>query len=357
MHLTQLQCEHFRGLEALCFQPVPGTNVIRGENAQGKTSLLEALLFLTTSKSHRTTAESDLVRHGGDDFHIRGRVVRADRAVEMEAHWWKGNKRFKVNGLALQRVSDVLGKVNVVFFSPEDTALVQGAAAQRRRFLDMALSQLSPEYLHALQQYRQVLRQRNELLRNSNLDPAHLDAWDEQLAEQGETLMRERSTFLEQLAAHAADAYREIAAMEKLELAYRPDVKTVAPLLKALQAARRADLKQGVTTRGPHRDDFEFLIEGVAARNFGSQGQQKTAALTVKLAELRLARERTGEYPVLMLDDVVSELDASRSRRLFEALTRDIQCLVTTTDLTPQNGLFGRDCAEFLIKGGRLEEA
>lgn len=355
MHLVRLKAEGFRCLNEIDYTPSPGLNVIRGDNAQGKTSLLEALLFAATSKSHRTTQESDLVQHGQEGFQVRAEVQRSGRDVVLESNYWRGAKRFKVNGVAQTRVSDILGKVNLVFFSPEDVDLVRGAASQRRRFLDMELSQLNPGYLNALQQYRQLLRQRNETLRKPDPDAALLDVWDEQLAAQGEALMKDRAAFVDALGEHAAAAYRQVAEDEPLKVTYKPDIREPGSLAATLKASRRSDLKQAVTSRGPHRDDLEFAIAGRPARHFGSQGQQRSTALALKLAEVELVHERAREYPVLMLDDVLSELDTRRSTRLFEAIPEGVQCLVTTTDLTDRQGLFGEDCSYSCIRSGRLE--
>lgn len=355
MELTELTCDGFRCLRDIEFRPGPGINVIRGDNAQGKTSLLEAILFLTTSKSHRTNIESNLVAHGSDAFHIAGQVRRRHRDVRLEAHWWKGAKRFRVNGVAQTRVSDILGKAHVVFFSPEDVGLVRGGASHRRRFLDMELSQLSPGYLRALQEYRQVLRQRNGVLRTSGADTALLDAWDNQLVRHGAVLTEERERFLGELSGRTAQAHARIAREEALALAYVPDVRAGASLREALVAARDSDRRQGFTARGPHRDDIEFMIEGKPARHFASQGQQRTVALALKLGELELVHAMTDEYPILMLDDVLSELDEPRSRRLFDAIPQEAQCLLTTTDMAPTSPQFGAKWAEFLIRAGRLE--
>ncbi|MCC6491240.1 MAG: DNA replication/repair protein RecF, partial [Candidatus Hydrogenedentes bacterium] len=352
MLLIELTCENFRGLSTMSVAPGPGVNLIRGDNAQGKTSILEALLYLATSKSHRTNLESELARRGESGFRIAALVRRQDRDVNVEAVWWQGSKRIRVNGVNQARVSEILGKIIVVFFSPEDVALVRGSAAQRRTFLDMELSQISPRYLHALQQYRQAVKQRNELLRQQQPDDALLDAWDAQLATHGATLMEERRQFVEQLAPGAAQAYEAIAEKEPMVLGYKPDVRMDASLSEILAASRKTDIRQGMTTRGPHRDDLSFDVDEKAARPFASQGQQKTAALALKLAELDLVRARTGEYPILMLDDVFSELDAGRSRRLLTAIPPEAQCLMTTTDLTAREDLFGASCARFHIQAG-----
>lgn len=336
-------------------EPSPGINVIRGENAQGKTSLLEAVLFGATSKSHRTSTETELVGHGAEGFSLDLHVRRRDRDVMIQSRWRQGVKRFKVNGVPQTRVSEILGKVKVVLFTPEDIALVKGGASLRRRFLDMELSQLHPAYLNALQQYRQALRHRNELLRGVRVDEEVLHVWDEQLVRTGTVLIRERAAFVTEVAALAAQAYGRIAGGEAFSLAYEPDVGPEESLREALERARASDIRQGMTRRGPHRDDLAFLVAGRGARSHGSQGQQKSAVLALKLAELELVKGHTGEYPILMLDEVLAELDERRGRQLFEALDGSVQCLLTTTELEDRRGFFDRGCSQFLIADGVLK--
>lgn len=355
MHILEFTCDGFRSLAQVELRPGPRINVIRGRNAQGKTTLLEALLYAATSKSHRTNNEQELVQHGKQGFHIQALVQRHDRQVVLDAIWWQGAKRFKVNGVAQTRVSDILGKVNLVFFSPEDVDLVRGSAAARRKFLDMELSQLSPHYLNALQQYRQVLRQRNEVLKQHVKDTALLEAWDAQLVQHGRLLMVERTGFISELAGHARTAYDRIAGDEQLSLRYDPDIREASDYAKVLRAACDVDRRQGLTTRGPHRDDVHFEVQERAARQFASQGQQRTAALALKLAELELVRSRTGEYPIFMLDDVLSELDATRARQFFDAIPEGVQCLLTTTEQETERALFGPDSTYFCMKRGHLE--
>jgi DNA replication and repair protein RecF len=352
MQLLELTCHRFRCLQDITFVPDTGVNVIRGRNAQGKTSLLEALLFLTTTKSHRTNVDSELSRHGEPGFHLSARIQRRDRMVSLEAVFWGGVKRFKVNGVAQSRLSDILGKANAVLFSPEDLELIKGSAAHRRHFNDMELSQLNAKYLAALQQFRQVLRQRNELLRRVPLDATQLDVWDAQFIAHAQTLMSDRAEFIEELAARAKEAYAEIAAGEPLDIRYEPNVASPADLEAVLRKTRDSDARRQMTTRGPHRDDMEFLIGGTPARSFASQGQQRTAALAVKLAEAALLHARTGEYPILMLDEALGELDDERARRLFSSIAPEIQCLITTADLTRRTIAIPRPCALFDVEHG-----
>lgn len=357
MRLLELHCQSFRCLDGLRFEPGAGLNVIRGGNAQGKTSVLEAILFAATSKSHRTNNEEDLVRHGAESFHIAVSAERADRSVRIEANWWQGAKRFKVNGVAQARVSDILGRLHVVFFSPEDIELVKGGAGERRRFLDMELSQVDASYLASLQQYRQVLRQRNELLRGGHPDPDLFAAWDTQLAAHGGALIAARRSFLLDLAPLAAEAHARIADGELLALEYNPDVEDAENLLQMLERNRASDIRRGTTGRGPHRDEVRLSVAGHPARSHGSQGQQRTAALSLKLAELQLVKRRTGEYPVLMLDEVLAELDASRADSLFDAIPSEVQCIMTTTDASPSSALSERPCRVFQIERGHLDPA
>ena len=355
MHLLNAACRHFRCLNDIGFSPSPKINVIHGDNGQGKTTLLESILYGATSKSHRTVHENDLPRYGADEFHVLLQAQRSDRDVTIAAHWFKGVKRFKVNGVSQSRVSDILGRLNVVLFSPEDVELVKGSGAARRRFLDMEISQVHPQYLQALQAYRRVLRQRNELLRTHNPDPDLLAVWDAQLVEHAAVLIRERDAYITELATLATEAYHDIAQEGPLTLTYRPDVADAEEFAAILAKGREVDIRRGMTAHGPHRDDIEILIANQRARSHASQGQQKTVALALKLAEVTLVKRRTGEFPILMLDEVLAELDPHRARRLFETLPATLQCLVTTTAQARLQEAIGIDCAQFHIQGGEIE--
>ena len=356
MRLLHHEAKGFRCLDTLRLEPGPGLNVVRGRNAQGKTSVLESILFAATSKSHRTTQERELLHHRDESFHLKTAVERGGRELMIEANWWRGAKRFKVNGVPQTRMSDVLGKLNVVLFSPEDVEIVKGSAAVRRKFLDMELSQIEPRYLQALQHFRQVLRQRNELLRGRKPDRELVRAWEPQYLEAGAAIMDARARFVEELGAHATATHAAIGGGEGLQVAYAPDVAEPGQLERALDESFERDVRRQQTMRGPHRDDIALRVGEQTARAFGSQGQQKTAALALRLALVQLVRARMGEYPVLMLDEVIAELDADRSRRLFESIPLEVQCIATTTSL--EGGAptgYGGELAEFRIEGGQLE--
>lgn len=357
MQLKRLTCKNFRCLSDLSFAPDPGINVIRGRNAQGKTSVLEAVLVAATSKSHRTNVDSELVARGQDGFSIALDVRRRDRDVTIETNWWQGAKRFKVNGVAQTKISDILGAVRVVFFSPEDIALVKGAAAVRRKFLDMSLSQLSRTYLEALQRYRQALRQRNELLRAHRVDPDLLAPWDAQLAEHGTQIREERAAFVHQIAGLAQSAYARFTAGEPLRIEYRSDVPLDDALEDVLEKQQESDIRRKTTGRGPHRDDIEIHVQETPARSHGSQGQQKSIALAIKLAEVELVKRQTGEYPILMLDEVLAELDDMRAERLFESIGGEVQCILTTTELAGRRVAVNTPHEDFFMSaGGMMKE-
>lgn len=356
MLLTSVECRSFRCLREVSFRPEPGLNVVRGDNAQGKTTLLEAILFAATTKSHRTNDDRELAAYGGEEFHVRVAAQRLAREAVVDCHWWRGAKRFKVNGVPQTRLSDILGRIHVVMFSPEDTLLVQGGAGSRRRFLDMEISQVDSDYLSALQHYRQALRQRNELLRAAVPAPDLLSVWDQQLAVHGRQLMEGRASFIQQLSALAGVAYQKLAQKESMRLEYRPDIGLDQDFAAFLERQHPSDIRRKLTQRGPHRDELEFLIADRPARTHASQGQQKSAALALKLAELELVHERSGEAPVLLLDEVLAELDERRSRRLFEAVESGVQCIATTTEQQFRSDRFGQTFKSFRIEEGSLEE-
>ena len=356
MHLTSLHTRCFRGLSETLFEPGAGVNIIYGANAQGKTSVLETVLYAATTRSHRTTADAELAHHGGNEFHITIHAVAKDCPVSIEAHWWKGAKRFKMNGLAQPRLSDILGRICVTFFSPEDIALVKGAASNRRLFLDMELSQLDPPYLRALQQYRQALRQRNELLRKHNCDADMLAVWESQLAAHGKELIDKRTAAVQELSEIATELYARLIENEPLTLAYQPDIDDANGIAEMLHKTRTADLQRRNTGRGPHRDEVEIQISGKSARSYGSQGQQKSAALILKLAEVEFMRRRLGEYPVVLLDEAPAELDTDRTKRLFTAVPENAQAIITTAQPIEQLPLSRNSATIFHIDRGHLEK-
>lgn len=338
MRVVELQLKDYRNYEACTFEPCEGVTVLLGDNGQGKTNVLEAVYLTCTGRSHRTRQDRELVRWGAQQADVKIRTQRRDGSHEVQILLpTQGKRHIKVAGQEVSRSGELLGHVTGVLFSPEDLRTVKDGPAERRRFVDIALSQLRPVYYYAMQRYNRALKQRNELLRAAAMNVsllATIDSWDEQLAAAGVELMRHRVEYIERLSNMAGETHRDIANdREHLKIQYRPSVNdaTMAACMEALFAARENDVRRMTTSVGPHRDDVVILVEDRDVRAFGSQGQQRTAALSMRLSELNVMHDEMGEWPVLMLDDVMSELDPGRRRRLLEHL-KGIQTLVTCTD-------------------------
>ena len=343
MRITSIQLTDFRNYARAELRPCEGVNVLYGNNAQGKTAMLEAVVLSCTGRSHRTPRDRELIRWDCDSGRVLIRAERRDGGHEVDMLLrCEGRKTVKVNGRALQRTGELMGHVSGVLFAPEDLRTVKDGPAERRRFIDMELSQIRPAYYYALQRYAHALMQRNKLLRDIPLNPslrATLEDWDAQLARHGAAIMAMRAGFIRQISEAAHENHLEISGgQENLRARYLPslDIDAENPeraLMEALFAARENDIRRAATTVGPHRDDLVLTLSGMDVRAYGSQGQQRTAALSLKLAELDIMRRELGEAPVLMLDDVMSELDPRRRRHLLNRLS-GVQTIVTCTDLS-----------------------
>ena len=321
--------------------------------AQGKTNLLEAIYLCCTGRSHRTRQDRELVRWGADFCRVCVEAERRDGTHEVDiAIPLAGRRKIRVNGSEIARSGELMGHVTGVLFSPEDLRLIKDGPGERRRFMDIALSQIRPSYYYALQRYARALKQRNELLRTGRLET--LDSWDEQLCREGARIMAARADYIERLNEAAARTHGDIAReRERLSIAYAPNVAD-GDLRGALLRTRETDARRMTTSAGVHRDDVRFCVDGRELRLFGSQGQQRTAALSLRLAELDVVRAESGEAPVLLLDDVMSELDPERRRRLLAHL-EGIQTIVTCTDVADIAG--ARAGMVVRVEGACLKQA
>ena len=343
MRITSIQLTDFRNYARAELRPCEGVTVLYGNNAQGKTALLESVVLSCTGRSHRTARDRELIRWEQETGRVLVRAERRDGSHEVEMLLsQQKRKTVKVNGRVLQRTGELMGHVSGVLFSPEDLRMVKDGPAERRRFIDMELSQIRPAYYYALQRYAHALMQRNKLLRDMPLNHAlraTLEDWDAQLARSGAAIMTMRAEFVRHISEAAHENHLEISGgLEELRVRYVPSLQTEAAdleraLTEALFVARETDLRRGTTTVGPHRDDLMLTLSGMDVRVYGSQGQQRTTALSLKLAELDIMRRELDEPPVLMLDDVMSELDPQRRRQLLGRL-KGIQTIVTCTDLS-----------------------
>lgn len=334
MYVKEVNLYQFRNYEQLNLSLHPKLNIFYGQNAQGKTNILESLYLCATGRSHRTTHEKEAIHWHKDEAHIRLFLHKQNRVEKIDFHLDKsGRKSAAHNGIPIQKLGELLGIINVVIFSPEDLQLIKSGPKERRRFLDIELCQLDRIYYYNLQQYHKVLKQRNHFLKQINKNPKDMtDIWDEQLVHFGEKVIEARKVFIEKLNHLALLIHGNITAQkEKLLVEYSPSVSS-NQFREKLKENLVRDLQSGTTSIGPHRDDIVFKVNGMDLRTYGSQGQQRSAALSLKLAEIDLMKQETGEAPILLLDDVLSELDENRQKDLIAHID-DIQTILTCTGI------------------------
>lgn len=358
MQLEQIRLHDFRNYEALTLRPAPGLCVLVGENAAGKTNILESLFLCALGRSHRTRHDAELIRSGQPGAFVGLSLTKSTGSHSIECRIPRdGRRSLKVDGMALSRSGELLGTLRVVMFSPEDLRLIKQGPSERRRFLDMELSQLDPPYYYHLQRYNHALKQRNALLRDQYADARLLAAWDEQLAGLGAKILRARAAFMEQLSQTAAELHAELTnGKETLQARYAPalpiqeEQPLTEALLTALQEAAPRDRERGGTSVGPHRDDILLTLNDEDVRAYGSQGQQRTAALSLKLSELLHMKRLGQDPPVLLLDDVLSELDSPRQRMLAQAM-QGCQTFLTCTQLAglAEAGLTGAAAPDMTV--------
>ena len=359
MVIKKLTLANFRNYEAETFRFTDGLNVLTGRNAQGKTNCAEAVFYLCTGASLRIRHDRQLIRRGETCARISAEASTRFGSVSLEAAIFENKRELYLNGNRLARAADFVGNMNSVFFSPGELRLIQDGPDERRRFLNLSISQTSREYCTALARYQRILDQRNNLLkeRDVSLVLETLPVWDEQLALFAARIVRHRRRYLKRLSPLASDAHAYLTdGAEKLSLdmdGRYPDEEgeITEKLLKEFSAARERDLRLGFTSVGPHRDDIKILIDGADARGYASQGQARTAALSLKLAETEIFRTLAGETPVLILDDVMSELDLPRRKKLLDRV-RDIQCILTCTHA--ERVLYGAECNKIRIREGKI---
>ena len=336
MIIKSIELKNFRNYEDLNISFDEGTNIFYGDNAQGKTNILEAAYVSGTTKSHKCSKDKEMIRFGEQEAHIRTIVLKNGKEYQIDMHL-KHNKTkgIAINKVPIRKASELFGILNMVFFSPEDLNIIKNGPSERRRFLDSELCQLDRIYLSDLTTYNKILNQRNKLLKDIVYRPDLKDTlpiWDLQLAETGKKIIKRRKQFVEELSEIVyRNHYHISGGKEELILKYDPDVDDIFFEDELLRVKER-DLKQCMTSVGPHRDDLLFSIQDIDIRKFGSQGQQRTSALSLKLSEIELVKKAIHETPVLLLDDVLSELDSNRQNYLLNSI-HDTQTLITCTGL------------------------
>ena len=336
MIIKSLEIADYRNYDSLHIDFSSGTNILYGDNAQGKTNILEAIYMSATTKSHKGTKDKDVVNFRKEEAHIRTYLEKEGIETRVDMHLRKNkSKGIAIDGQKIKKAAQLLGLLNVVFFSPEDLSIIKNGPAERRRFVDMELCQLDQFYLYNLNNYNKIVNQRNKLLKDMYFNHSlrdTLNIWDSQLISFGSKIIERRQLFVEQLNEIILEIHRKLSGgRENLVIQYEPDV-LIDEYEKKMSLNQERDVKLKQTSTGPHRDDFSFVVGDIDIRKFGSQGQQRTAALSLKLSEIELVKKMTRDNPVLLLDDVLSELDSNRQNYLLSTIG-DIQTIITCTGL------------------------
>lgn len=336
MYIESISLNDFRNYKSQKIYPDKGINIFFGENAQGKTNILESIYLLSTGKSHRTSKDNELLNWNSDDCKVKIEYNKESSENQIEVYLKRsGKKQLNINGVKKQRIGDILGNLNVTLFSPDHMRIIKEGPSERRKFIDIIQCQIKPKYYYNLCQYQKVLEQRNKLLvsiKKESKSSDLLDIWDEQLYFYGNVLIKERENFIKIINAYAKSVHSKITDnRENVDIIYKPSVSN--NFLEELKYKRHKDIKNSITNIGPHRDDLLLYINGKDVKAYASQGQQRTVLLSLKLSELKFISDETKSYPILLLDDVFSELDTKRQNYLMDFI-KDIQTFITCTDVS-----------------------
>lgn len=336
LKIKSLDLQNFRNYDFLNINFDEDTNIIYGDNAQGKTNILEAIYVSATAKSHRGSKDREMIAFKSEEAHIKVIVEKNNNPYRVDMHLKKNKtKGIAINGIPIKRASELFGIINIVLFSPEDLNIIKDGPAARRRFIDMELCQIDKIYLNDITNYNRILMQRNRLLKDMGYrdDIADtLDVWDMQLCRYGRNIIERRKSFIENINGLIGDIHSNLSGgREKLIIEYEPCVSAAA-IDEEIKRSRERDIRTRMTGTGPHKDDICFKINDNDVRKYGSQGQQRTSALSLKLSEIELVKRVIKDNPILLLDDVLSELDSNRQNYLLNSI-KDIQTIVTCTGL------------------------
>lgn len=336
MIMKSLELQNFRNYNMLQIEFDSGTNIFYGDNAQGKTNILEAIFMTATTRSHKSSKDQDIIRFGYDEAHIRSYLFKEEITRQIDMHLRKGKtKGIAIDSQRIKKAAELMGLLNVVFFSPEDLSIIKNGPAERRRFIDMELCQLDSFYLYNLNHYNKIVNQRNKLLKDLSMKPGlkeTLSIWDSQLVSFGAKVIERREIFISQLCDIISELHAKLSGgKEKIRILYEKNVE-IDDFEERLKKSQEKDIILKQSTVGPHRDDIIFIVNDIDIRRFGSQGQQRTAALSLKLSEIELVKKSIKDTPVLLLDDVLSELDSNRQNYLLNSIGA-IQTIITCTGL------------------------
>lgn len=367
MYIKKISLKNFRNYENLIVEPIQGINILQGNNAQGKTNILEAIYYASFGRTFRTGKVQDLIIWDNNFFNITFEIFNFSRNISLEIRYDDVNKKnIFVNGVKKNKISDLVSNLKVVLFAPDDLNLIKGNPSERRRFLDSYITQLSPQYYHDLKQYEKVLYQRNTLLksvRERKSSAEFLQVWDQQLWNYGSRIILKRLETLKKMGPIIKRIHLNLTETEDLEVKYLSSVKinndiSIDNIKKSFEDLTKTlvkeEIRKGVTLTGPHRDDLSFSVNTKSLQTFGSQGQQRTAVLSVKLAEMELIKVEHGIYPILLLDDVMSELDLARRNFLLDFIKEKVQVFITTTNLHSISDTTLKSSKIFRVAGGKI---
>ena len=365
MYLEKLEINKFRNYEHLYVELSKSINIIYGNNAQGKTNLLESIYVLGLTKSHRSFIDNNLINKDSNFARIKGLLNIDDYKSTLEIIIQKTNKKLKIDNFDIKRVSDYISNLNIIIFYPEDLKIIKDSPGERRKYLNTELSQLYSNYYNSLNEYNKLLKMRNDYLKKVNentFDKEYLLIITNYLIDKAILIYRMRNQFLKEINNYCSEIFKNITGLEGFKLLYKPNIDLEnnnfkEQLIEKFTKLLNTEIKLGNTLIGPHRDDFEFCIGDINLKNYGSQGQQRLAILTLKLAEIEVFKKNKGYYPILLLDDVFSELDEVKKNNLLNYINNDIQTIITTTDLN----LINKDIIDrsklFYIENGNLIES
>ncbi len=359
MYIKKIQILNYRNYKSLNITLGKNVNVFMGDNAQGKTNILEAIYYCAFARSHRTSRDRELINWNAESAFVSILVGRdrLDKTIDINI-LKDGKKAIRINKIKASKIGELFGNFNVVMFSPEDLRIIKDSPGVRRKFIDMELCQLDSKYYYNLVQYNKVLNERNILLKNRKVDKDVLDIYDIQLCNFGCNIIRERLNYINKLNFYGKNIHKDISSgKEDVEFKYISTVKNLESIedcfYDQLKKSRNKDIEKGLTSIGPHRDDFNVLINGIDTKSYGSQGQQRSAVLTMKFSSLKIIKELTSEYPVLLLDDVLSELDFNRKRYILSTIG-EIQTIITCTGIEDLTNYLDDSSKVFKVKDGEI---
>lgn len=366
MILSKINLYNFRNYRKISLQLGQKMNILIGQNAQGKTNILEAISILSLTKSHRGGVEPNLIKMGEEKAILKARVKNNKILHDLEIELSNGNKKIKVDDSSVSRLADYISYLNIIIFTPDDLELIKGSPSVRRNFFNIELSQLSKTYLNTYNEYNKILKTRNEYLKllftSSIADKNYLDILTDKLVEKAVVIYQERKHFVDQINENLSHIFFDITGDKELKMIYLPNIQLEDfsadaiknQLLYVYQKNYEKELNYKMTLYGPHRDDFSIYLNDIDLKNFGSQGQQRLAVLSTKLAEISIFERVCHTKPVLLLDDIFSELDLTKRRKLLKYINNDLQSIITTTDLKNIQKKFLEDANIYIVENGNI---